>query len=97
MFKGEVKSPIQGIRLIMSSNIPRYSSSNMSANISPILSPDTFAVTELGGLEMIVKRPGDQNTNDPFSLYSTVAYKFRAVAAILNPSAGCLLITNEKL
>lgn len=96
MFKGEVKSPVHGVRIIMSTNIPRYATSALSANITPVLGMECVAVTELGGLEMIVKRPGDQSTNDPFSLFSTVAYKFRAVAAVTNPSAGCILITNER-
>lgn len=96
MFKGEVKSPVHGVRLIMSTNIPRYATSALSVNINPVLGMECLAVTELGGLEMIVKRPGDQNTNDPYNLFSTVAYKFRAVAAVTNPSAGCILITNEK-
>ncbi len=97
MFKGEVKSPVHGVRLIQSTNIPRYASSALSANITVILGQECVAVTELGGLEMIVKRPGDQSTNDPYSLFSTVAFKFRAVAAVTNPSAGCVLITNERL
>jgi len=96
MFKGEIKSPLHGIRFIQSTNIPRYATSAISANLTPVLSPECLGVTELGGLEMIVKRPGDQSTNDPYNLFSTVAYKFRAVAAVLNPSAGCLLITVEK-
>lgn len=96
MFKGEVKSPIHGVRLIRSTNIPRYATSAISANITPVLGMECVAVTELGGLEMIVKRPGDQSTNDPYNLFSTVAYKFRAVAAVTNPSAGCILITVER-
>ncbi len=96
MFKGEVRSPVHGVRLIMSTNIPRYATSAISANITPVLGMECVAVTELGGLEMLVKRPGDQSTNDPFSLFSTVAYKFRAAGAVTNPSAGCLLITNER-
>lgn len=96
MFKGEVKSPVHGVRIIMSTNIPRYATSAISCNITPVLGMECVAVTELGGLEMIVKRPGDQSTNDPYNLFSTVAYKFRAVAAVTNPSAGCILITNER-
>ncbi len=96
MFKGEVKSPVHGVRLIMSTNIPRYATSAISCSITPVLGMECVAVTELGGLEMIVKRPGDQSTNDPYSLFSTVAYKFRAVGAVTNPSAGCILINHER-
>lgn len=96
MFKGEVKSPVHGIRLIMSTNIPRYATSALSCSVTPVLSPECVGVTELGGLEMIVKRPGEQTTNDPYNLFSTVAYKFRAAAAVLNPSAGVILLALEK-
>lgn len=97
MFKGEIKSPIHGVRLIMSTNIPRYATSAISANLSPVLAADCLAVTELGSLEMIVKRPDSSTTSDPYNLFSTVAYKFRAVGAITNPSAGCIVISNERL
>ncbi len=96
MFKGEVRSPVHGVRIIMSTNIPRYATSAISCTLTPVLGMECLAVTELGGLEMIVKRPGDQSTNDPYNLFSTVAYKFKAVAAVTNPSAGCILINNER-
>jgi N4-gp56 family major capsid protein len=96
MFKGEIKSPIMGVRLIQSTNIPRYATSALSASITPVLSPECVAVTELGGLEMIVKRSGEQDTSNPYNLFGTVAYKFRAVAAVVNPSAGCILINIER-
>ena len=96
MFKGEVKSPVHGVRIVMSTNTPRYATSAISACIVPVLGMECIAVTELGGLEMIVKTPGDQTTSDPYNLFSTVAYKFRAVAAVTNPSAGCILICNER-
>jgi N4-gp56 family major capsid protein len=96
MFKGEIKSPVHGIRLIQSTNIPRYATSAVSAVLCPVLGPDAVAVTELGGLEMIVKRPTDSDTSNPYNLFSTVAYKFRAVAAVTNPSAGVILIGLEK-
>lgn len=80
----------------MSTNIPRYASSAISVNISPVLGQECVAVTELGGLEMIVKRSAEQTTSDPFNLWATVSYKFRAVGAVTNPSAGVNLITNER-
>lgn len=98
MFKGKVTTPIHGVRFIMSTNIPRYATSAISANITPILSEQAVGVVELGGsVQMIVKRSGEQSTNDPFSLFSTVSYRFRSVAAVLNPSAGCILISTEKV
>jgi N4-gp56 family major capsid protein len=96
MFKGEIKSPIMGVRLIQSTNQIRYATSALSASITAVLSPECVAVTELGGLEMIVKRSGEQDTSNPYNLFGTVAYKFRAVAAVVNPSAGCILINIER-
>lgn len=96
MFKGEVQSPVHGIRLIRSTNIPRYATSAISLCVVPVLGQECIAVTELGGLEMIVKRPGDQTTSDPYNLFATVAYKFRAVGAVTNPSAGCILLALER-
>ncbi len=94
MFRGEVRSPVQGVRLIMSTNIPVYATSAISCSITPVLGQECVAVTELGGLEMLVKRPTDSSTNDPFSLFSTIAYKFRAAGAITNPSAGVIVISH---
>jgi N4-gp56 family major capsid protein len=96
LWKGVISTPIHGVSIVMSTNIPRYATSALSANLTPILGEGAVGVTELGGLEMIVKRPDAGSTNDPFNLFSTIAYKFRAVAAVLNPSAGCVLITNER-
>jgi N4-gp56 family major capsid protein len=96
MFKGEIKSPIMGVRLIQSTNTPRYATSALSASITAVLSPEAVAVTELGGLEMIVKRSGEQDTSNPYNLFGTCAYKFRAVGAVVNPSAGCILINIER-
>ena len=97
MWKGRVTSPMHGVRFIESTNVPRYAVAAHSVNITPILSEGAFGVTELGGkgARMIIKRPGPSTTNDPFELFSTVAYKLQAVAAVLNPSAGVLLLTHE--
>lgn len=98
MFKGIVTSPMQGVRFVLSTNIPFYATSALSANITPILGQQCVGVTELGGaVEMIVKRPGDQTTSDPYNLFSTIAYKMRIVAKVLNPSAGVNLITNWRV
>ena len=97
MWKGRVTSPLHGVRFIESTNTPRYAVTAHSVNITCILSQGAIGVTELGGdgAKMIVKRPGPTSTNDPYELFSTVAFKIRAVAAVLNPSAGCLLFSHE--
>lgn len=97
MWKGTVTTPIHGVRFMVSTNIPRYAVAAHSVNITPILSQGAVGITELGpaGAEMLVKRPGTQTTSDPYNLFSTVAFKLRAVGAPLNPSAAVLLMTSE--
>jgi hypothetical protein len=57
-----------------------------------------LAVTELaGGLEMIMKRPGAGDTSNPYNLFSTLAFKYRGAAAVLNPSCGVIVMTHERL
>ena len=99
MWRGRVTTPLHGVRLVESTNIARYAVAAHSVNITPILSQGAFGVTELGGegAEMIVKRSGPQDTSNPYNLFSTVAFKLRAVAAVLNPSAGVLLFTHERV
>ena len=89
---------VHNVELLESPNIPRYARPAHSVNITPIVGQGCLAVTELdGGVKMFVKRPGPQSTNDPFNLNSIVSYKVRGVAAVLNPSAGTLLFTHERL
>lgn len=99
MFKGIVTSPMQGVRFVMSTNIPIYATSALSAGITPIFGQNAFGVTELAGaVEMIVKRGGgEQATNDPFNLFSTISWKYRAVSKVTNPSSGVNLLTNWRL
>lgn len=87
---------VHGVELLESPNVPRYARAAHSVNITAIVGQGCLAVTELdGGVKMFVKRPGPQSTNDPFNLNSIVSYKVRGVAAVLNPSAGCLLFSHE--
>lgn len=95
MFKHEW-GKVHNVRLLESPNAPRYAVAAHSVNITAILGQGAVAMTELGGgVEMIVKRPGPQSTNDPFNLNTYVSYKVRGVAAVLNPSAACVLFTHE--
>ena len=95
MYKGE-RGQVEQVRFVASTNVPRYAVAAHSVNLTPIFGQQCYAVTELeGGIKMIVKNPGPGDTSNPFDQYSTVAYKVRIVAAILNPSAGCILATHE--
>lgn len=97
MYKNEA-ALVHNVRLIDSPNAPRYAVAAHSVNLTFICGDGALGVTELnGGIEMIIKRPGPQTTSEPFNLNSFVSYKLRAVAAALNPSAGVILATHEKV
>src|SRR3990167_963411 len=99
MFKGTVTSPLHGVRFLVSTNVPRYAVAAHSVNLTAILSNEAVGCTELGGrgAEMIVKRPGPGDTSNPYDLFSTISFKLRATAAVLNPSAGVVLFSHERI
>ena len=95
MYKNEA-GIVHNVRLLESPNCPRFAVAAHSVNLTPIFGMGALAVTELdGGIKMIIKRPGPQSTDNPYDLYSTLSYKVRIVASVLNPSAGCILFTEE--
>ena len=95
MYKGE-RGMVEMVRFVASTNVPRYAVAAHSVNMTPIVGQNCYAVTDLeGDIKMMVKNPGPSSTDNPFDQFSTVAYKLRAVAAILNPSAGRTLFTHE--
>jgi len=97
MYKGEV-GEVEGVRFVQSTNVPRYAVAAHSVNLSVIFGQNCYAVTQLdGGIKMMVKNPGPSSTDNPFDSYSTIAYKLNAVAAVINPSAGRILATHEKI
>lgn len=96
MYKGE-RGQVEQVRFVQSTNVPRYAVAAHSVNLTPIFGQNCYAATELdGGIKMLVKNPGPNTTSDPFDQFSTIAFKLNAVAAVLNPSAGVLLLTHEK-
>lgn len=95
MYKNEA-ALVHNVRLIDSANVPRYAVAAHSVNLTFICGNGALGITELnGGIELIIKRPGPQTTSEPFNLNSYVAYKLRAVAAVLNPSCGVILASHE--
>ena len=93
-----------GVTIMESPNIPRYEGS-LADNIAPNLNltlivgraedgESPIAMTELDGGLKFMYHPPDK-TADNFELYSTLTYKIRAAAAVLNPSCGVILITND--
>ena len=97
MYKHEVAT-VHQVRFLESNNSPRYAVAAHSVNITAILGQGCLACTELGGsIQYIITRPGPQTTSDPFHLASYVSFKQRIVGAILNPSAGAILFSHERL
>lgn len=95
MYKHEV-GEVHKVRLLESANCPRYAVAAHSVNLTPIFGSGCLAATELGGsIRFIIKRPGPQTVSEPYDLNSTVAFKVRVVGAILNPSAGAILLSHE--
>ena len=97
MYKHEVET-VHQVAFLESANCPRYAVAAHSVNVTPIFGMGCLAAAELdGSVKYIITRPGSQTTNDPFHLNSFVSFKVRMAAAILDPSAGCVLITHEKV
>jgi len=103
-FKATPTTPIHGVEIAESANVPRYASSILSVTPLFICGQGALGVVELGGgglghgaAQMIIKRPGPNTVSEPYDLNSTVSYKLRTVAAVLNPSAGVILINTEAL
>jgi len=103
-FKSSPSHNLFGVQIAESPNSPRYASSALSCSPIFICGQGALGVVELGGggggaaadggptgaMEIIIKRPGPTTTSEPYNLNMTVAYKLRTVAAVLNPSAGCI-------
>jgi N4-gp56 family major capsid protein len=95
MYKGET-GQVEGIRLISSTEAPRYAVTAHSVNMVFVFGQQAFGLSTLNGnVEMIIGRGPDKS--DPFNQFSTVAYKVYAAAAALNPSAGRIYFGHEKL
>lgn len=95
MHVGEVLST-DGVRWLQSNLCPRYAVAAHSVNITFIWGQEAFGMTEaLGGLEMFLVTGADKE--DPYNTLTKLTYKITAAAAALNPSAGVLLFTHEKL
>lgn len=87
---------IHRVRIMESPNAPRYAVAAHSVNLTAIMGKDCVAITELdGGIKVFVKRPGPQTTSDPFNQNSIISFKLNCVGALLNPSAGRILLTHE--
>jgi N4-gp56 family major capsid protein len=98
MYKHQV-AEVHGVQFIESANMPRYQGNILSQeqpnlNITFICGQGALGMTELdGGIKFIYHDKA--KTADPYELKSTLTYKVRAAACVLNPSAGVILITQD--
>ncbi len=102
---------VMGVRFLMSTMALRFvysaaplTTASGAMNFTFITGKGAFAVTEISGkqsgsrgFEVIVKNPGPNNTNDPANLISTVAIKTTMAAAVLNKSAGVVIVSTDKV
>ena len=100
MYK-HIVGKVHQVKFMESTNCPRFVGAGTgrphSVNLTPIFGEGALGVTELdGGVKMILKRPGPNSTDNPYDLFSTLTFKVRGVAAVLNPSAGVIVLTSEK-
>lgn len=96
MYKAEVGMAVNGVRFVQSALCPRYAAAAHSVNLTFIFGQQAFGFTSLdGNVKMIVARGPDKN--DPFDQFTDVTYKIYGVAVALNPSAGRILATAEKV
>ena len=95
MYKGET-GMVEGVRFVSSTECPRYAVTAHSVNMTFVFGQQAYGLTTLNGnVEMIIGRGPDKT--DPFNLFTTVAYKVYAAAACLNPSAGRIIFSHEKV
>jgi len=84
------------VRWVVSNLCPRYAVTAHSVNISFIFGQEAFGCTEAFGGVQIYKVTGADKA-DPADQLTKYSFKLTAAAVALNPSAGVLLFTSEKL
>lgn len=95
MYKHQV-GEVHQVALVESNNQPSYRVAAHSCGLTTILGSGALGGAELdGSVKFIITRPGPQSTNDPFHLNSYCSFKVRMAGAVLDPSAGVVLITHD--
>lgn len=96
MYRGDAGISVEGVHFVASTECPRYAVAAHSINLTFIFGQQAFGLTTLNGnVEMIITRGPDSGNR--FNQLASVTYKIHAAAACLNPSAGRILLTAEKL
>lgn len=110
MYRGSIGNAF-GAEFILSNMAFRYvysaaplTTASGAFNASFICGNEAFGVSQLQsamenqkGFEIIVKTPGPGSTNDPADLINTVAGKMVMTAAVLNKSAGAVMISTDRV
>lgn len=95
MYKNEAGKTWR-VRWVKSNLCPRYAVTAHSVNISFIFGQEAFGMTEAFGGVQIYKVTG-ADKSDPVDTLTKYSFKLTAAAACLNPSAGVLLFTHERV
>jgi len=95
MYKHQV-GEVHQCALVESNNQPQYRVAAHSCSLTTILGEGCLGGAELdGAVKFIISRPTAATTSDPFKLASFIAFKVRMAGAVLDPSAGRVLISHE--
>ncbi len=98
--KKGIVAQIEGCQIYTSNNLPKYRVTAHSCNVSFVFGQGAYGVVDIAsggrGFEIIIKRPGQNSTDNPLNMFATLSYKFTMVAKALNVSAGRTLFTHSK-
>ena len=99
MMKGFVGSA-GGVDFVTTTKAPRYAVTAHSVNVSFIFGPGAYGAVSLDGdeaVKMYIVRPNQFDGSNVLQQYGQLGWKLRAVGVALNPSAGRVLLSAEKL
>jgi N4-gp56 family major capsid protein len=91
--KTEIVTSTHAFKFPLSGDTLSTSSGNLYCSL--LFGDEAFGVTELGdkGFKLYMKESGPQTTSDPTNMKKQVGYSIRAVAKVLNKSAGLWILT----
>lgn len=93
------ETTVEGCRVYQSNWMPKYRGSAHSCDVSFIFGEGAYGAVDITGgkgYQVIIKRPGPNDTSNPADLYGTATYKISMVAKALNVSSGRTLFTHVK-
>jgi N4-gp56 family major capsid protein len=89
-----------GVTFYASNNMPQHKETH-SCQLSFIFGKGAYGVSEFGtsgkkGFQIIIKRPGPNDTSNALDMFGTIGFKFNLAAKALNVSSGRILITQQR-